>query len=147
MSRRDPSAPSHRPQPPCTRIAFFPSIFQPCTAKKVKAAFDGGSISLDGCLLVLREAERRLGVSALLAKCIRDRRDRAQISHQVDEMLLFRMLANAWAMKTLTAAMLLVATLCSSWPLAVRRKAVRPCARNRRFAGWRTCRRKSKPHG
>ena len=61
--------------------------------KKMTAAFDGGSISSDGGLLLLREAERRLGMSAMLAKCIRDRRDPTQISHQIDEMLRFRMLA------------------------------------------------------
>jgi len=63
--------------------------------KKVTAAFNGGSISADGGLLLLRQAERRFGVSAILAKCIRDRRERAQISHQIDEMLLLRMLAIA----------------------------------------------------
>lgn len=63
--------------------------------KKVTAAFDGGSISSDGGLVLLREAERRLGVSAILAKCLRDRRDPHQITHRIDEMLLFRMLAIA----------------------------------------------------
>lgn len=61
--------------------------------RKVTAAFDGGSISSDGGLVLLREAERRLGLSAVLAKCLRDRRDPTQITHQLDEMLLFRMLA------------------------------------------------------
>ena len=63
--------------------------------KKVTAAFDGGAISSDGGLVLLREAERRLGLSAMLAKCMRDRRVPARISHQIDEMLRFRMLAIA----------------------------------------------------
>ncbi len=63
--------------------------------KKVTAAFDGGSISSDGGLVLLREAERRLGLSALLAKCMRDRRDPARITHELTEMLLFRMFAIA----------------------------------------------------
>ena len=75
--------------------SLLPFDFPAIQRKKVTAAFDGGSISSDGGLLLLREAERRLGVSTILAKCIRDRRDRAQISHQIDEMLLFRMLAIA----------------------------------------------------
>ena len=75
--------------------SLLPFDFPAIQRKKVTAAFDGGSISSDGGLLLLRQAERRLGVSAILAKCIRDRRDRAQISHQIDEMLLFRMLAIA----------------------------------------------------
>ena len=75
--------------------SLLPFDFPAIQRKKVTAAFDGGSISSDGGLLLLREAERRLGVSAILAKCIRDRRDSVQIAHQLDEMLLFRMLAIA----------------------------------------------------
>ena len=63
--------------------------------KKVTAAFDGGPISPDGGLVLLREAERRLGLPARLAKCIRDRRDPARITHQLAETLMFRMLAIA----------------------------------------------------
>ena len=39
--------------------------------KKVTAAFDGGLISSDGGLVLLREAERRLGLVDLLANCLR----------------------------------------------------------------------------
>ncbi len=37
--------------------------------KKVTAAFDGGLISSDGGLVLLREAERRIGLAELLAGC------------------------------------------------------------------------------
>ncbi len=63
--------------------------------KKVTAAFDGGLISSDGGLVLLREEERRLGLAELLAGCLRDRRDPALISHGLAEMLRFRMLAIA----------------------------------------------------
>ena len=63
--------------------------------KKVTAAFDGGLISSDGGLVLLREEERRLGLADLLAGCLRDRRDPALISHGLAEMLRFRMLAIA----------------------------------------------------
>jgi len=46
-------------------------------------------------LLLLREAERRLGLADLLAGCLRDRRDRTLIDHTLAEMLRFRMLAIA----------------------------------------------------
>ena len=49
--------------------------------KKVSAAFDGGLISSDGGLVLLREAERRLGLADTLAGCIRDRRNQAQVVH------------------------------------------------------------------
>jgi len=63
--------------------------------KKVTAAFDAGLISSDGGLLLLRAAERRLGLADLLAGCVRDRRDPALVSHTLAEMLRFRMLAIA----------------------------------------------------
>ena len=63
--------------------------------KKVTAAFDGGLISSDGGLVLLREEERHLGLAELLAGCLRDRRDPALITHSLAEMLRFRMLAVA----------------------------------------------------
>ena len=63
--------------------------------KKVSAAFDGGLISSDGGLVLLREAERRLRLAETLADCIRDRRNQAQVVHPLSAMLRFRMLAIA----------------------------------------------------
>ena len=63
--------------------------------KKVSAAFDGGLISSDGGLVLLREAERRLRLAETLAGCIRDRRNQAQVVHSLPAMLRFRMLAIA----------------------------------------------------
>ena len=65
--------------------------------KKVTAAFDGGLISSDGGLVLLRETERRLGLAETLAGCIRDRRNRRWSSTRSPRMLRFRMLAIAWA--------------------------------------------------
>ena len=59
--------------------------------KKVSVAFDGGSASSDGGVMLLREVERRLGVAALLAGCIVDRRDPCRIDHALGEMLRLRM--------------------------------------------------------
>ena len=63
--------------------------------KKVSAAFDGGLISSDGGLVLLREAERSLGLAETLAGFIRDRRNQAQVVHPLSAMLRFRMLAIA----------------------------------------------------
>jgi hypothetical protein len=59
--------------------------------KKVTMAFDGGRLSSDGGVLLLREVERRLGVAAALARCLVDRRDRRRIDHEIVEMLRLRM--------------------------------------------------------
>ncbi len=63
--------------------------------KKVSLAFDGGRLSSDGGVLLLREVERGLGLAERLAACLTDRRDRARIDHTVVEMLRLRMFAIA----------------------------------------------------
>src|SRR5271156_2767048 len=63
--------------------------------KKVSVAFDGGMLSSDAGVLLLRGVERRLGIAARLAACLNDRRDRDRIDHTVEEMLRLRMFAIA----------------------------------------------------
>jgi hypothetical protein len=75
--------------------SLLPFDFPAVRRKKVTAAFDGGLISSDGGLVLLREAERGLGLAELLAGCLRDRRDPVLVTHGLAEMLRFRMLAIA----------------------------------------------------
>jgi Transposase DDE domain group 1 len=63
--------------------------------KKLTAGFDGGSLSSDGGLLLLREAEKGLGIAARLAGAIRDRRDPTRVDHTLPELLKTRMFAIA----------------------------------------------------
>ena len=78
-----------------TDDSLLPFDLPAACRKKVTAAFDGGLISSDGGLVLLREAERRIGLAELLANCLRDRRDPALVTHGLAEMLRFRMLAIA----------------------------------------------------
>ncbi len=63
--------------------------------KKVTAAFDGGRLTSNAGVLLLREVERKLGIAERLAGCLTDRRDPSRIGHTVAEMLRFRMFAIA----------------------------------------------------
>ena len=63
--------------------------------KKVSVAFDGGMLSSDAGVLLLRGVERRLGIAARLATCLNDCRDPDRIDHTVEEMLRLRMFAIA----------------------------------------------------
>ncbi len=63
--------------------------------KKVTTDFAGGPISSDGGLVLLREAERRLGLAEALAGCIREWRDPDRVVHTLPAMLRFRMFAIA----------------------------------------------------
>ena len=58
----------------CKQARFeFHGLFQ----RKVKARFDGGKITSDAGVLLLREVERGTGLIAGLAECFRDHRDPA----------------------------------------------------------------------
>ena len=63
--------------------------------KKVSAAFDGGRLSSDGGVLLLVQAERRMGMAARLAGCIADPRDQSRVDHDFADMIRVRMLAIA----------------------------------------------------
>jgi hypothetical protein len=63
--------------------------------KKVSVGFDGGMLSSDAGVLVLRNVERRLGIVARLASCLRDKRDPDLIEHTLEEMLRLRIFAIA----------------------------------------------------
>ena len=78
-----------------TEDSLLPFDFPAVRRKKVTADFDGGLISSDGGVVLLREAERRLGLADTLAGCMRDRRDPATVVHTLPAMLRFRMFAIA----------------------------------------------------
>jgi hypothetical protein len=63
--------------------------------KKVTAAFDCGSISSDGGVFLLTGADKRLGLIEALTRLFPDRRDPAQISHSIADILRERIFAIA----------------------------------------------------
>ena len=63
--------------------------------KKVSVGFDGGMLSSDAGVLLLRGVEERLGIASRLAACLTDRRAPDRIDHTVEAMLRLRMLAIA----------------------------------------------------
>ena len=55
--------------PNCTQKEFgFPSFDR----RKIEVNFAGGNVSSDGGVLLLREAERRLGLIKALSACVAD---------------------------------------------------------------------------
>ena len=60
--------------------------------KELVARFDGGRLSSDGGLLVLREIERRLSIADRLAACIEDPRDPDSTVHTLADIIRFRLL-------------------------------------------------------
>ena len=74
---------------------LLPFSFPAVARKKVSAAFDGGMLSSDAGVLLLRNVEKQLGLAHRISACLKDRRDPDLIKHTVEEMLRLRMLAIA----------------------------------------------------
>lgn len=73
---------------------FLPGL-SPVGGKQVQVAFEGGMLSSDAGVLLLREVESKLGVAARLAACLPDWRDRRCITHTLADMVRFRIFAIA----------------------------------------------------
>ena len=67
--------------------------------KKLTVDFAGGNQSCDAGLLLLREAERKLGICRRLAEAMPDRRDPDRILHAMFEMVMARAAAIACGYK------------------------------------------------
>lgn len=68
----------------CTRPK---GVFAKLNRKRVEAAFSGGRLTSDGGALLLREADRALGLTSRLAELIPDPRDPRRITHSIRELL------------------------------------------------------------
>ena len=75
-------------------IAYLPGL-SPVENKEVCARFDGGQLSSDGGVLLLRGIEERLGLCGRLAGCLADARDPASTTHSYADMIGARMFAIA----------------------------------------------------
>jgi len=64
----------------------------PVAGKELVARFDGGRLSSDGGLLVLREIDQRLEIADRLAACIDDPRDPGSTVHPLADIIRFRLL-------------------------------------------------------
>src|SRR3979411_1428041 len=73
-----------------TDDTLLPFALPSVRRKKLTIDFDGGNQSSDGGLLLLREAERKLGVCRRLAEAMPDRRDADRIQHAMFEMVMAR---------------------------------------------------------
>lgn len=73
----------------------FPMLFPAVAGRSVECRFDGGDVTSDAGVLLLREADRRTGITDSLALGIEDRRQRGKVAHTVVEMVRARVLAIA----------------------------------------------------
>jgi hypothetical protein len=77
-------------QTQCRQPSF---AFQALGSRSVVAAFDGGAITSDAGLLLLRELEDKRRILRVFASAFRDHRDPARIEHSVEHLLAQRVFA------------------------------------------------------
>ena len=75
-------------------IPYLPGL-SPVSGKELHARFDGGRLSSDGGVLLLREIENGLGLAKRLSSCIKDTRDPLSTTHTQVDMIRARMFAIA----------------------------------------------------
>jgi hypothetical protein len=68
----------------CTGKLFeFPA----CKRRKVEAEFSGGDVTSDGGILLLRQVDRRLGLTAAVSKFLKDPRDPNKVVHKLHDLV------------------------------------------------------------
>jgi len=72
-----------------------PLLFSSLGRKKVQADFNGGHLTSDAGMLLLREVDRRIGLIDALTGCIADPREASKITHDLRTLLAQRILAIA----------------------------------------------------
>jgi hypothetical protein len=61
--------------------------FPSCKRRKVEANFGGGDVTSDGGALLLRQVDRRLGLTAKVSRVLTDSRRKASCEHDVLSLL------------------------------------------------------------
>ncbi|MBU6411275.1 MAG: IS1380 family transposase [Verrucomicrobia bacterium] len=64
-----------------------PLLFQDLASRKVVADFSGGKLSSDGGVLLVRQLDAGIGLTASLAQCFRDGRQAVYVDHTVRQLL------------------------------------------------------------
>lgn len=70
-----------------TECSDRPFLFEGFKKRSVVAAFDGGAITSDAGALLLREADRVVGLTKRVAKCFTDHRDPTRTEHAVETLV------------------------------------------------------------
>lgn len=114
----------------CNRTSFR---FQRLDRRAVVAAFDGGHVTSDAGLLLLREVASHLDLFPKLARCFEDKRKQRFVEHQLEHLLAQRVFAIACGYEDLNDHDTLRAD--PVFALAVGRKDVEGAHRRRRDFG------------
>ena len=76
-----------------THCRAKPIVLQRHGSRSVEVGFDGGSITSDAGVVLLRDLDRRLGITRCLARCFTDHRSPDRIEHTVEHLVRQRVFA------------------------------------------------------
>src|SRR5262249_38047093 len=76
-----------------TEATLLPFDLPAVRRKKLTVDFEGGNQSSDAGLLLLRQAERKVGICRRLAEVMPDRRDQSRVGHEMLELVAARAFA------------------------------------------------------
>ena len=99
--------------------------FEAFDGRRVVAAFDGGAVTSDAGAVLLREADRAIGLIRRVAACFTDHRDADQVIHALPTLIGQRIIAVALGMRTSTTTTPFAVIRCwrcfpTSWSRSVR---------------------------
>ena len=75
-----------------THCTSFQFEFAACRKRRVEADFPGGEITSNGGVLLLRQADRALGLIGSVARRLVDERQRGKVDHRFIDMLRYAMM-------------------------------------------------------
>jgi hypothetical protein len=110
---------------------FLPGL-SPVQGKSLTATFDGGRMSSDGGVVVLREIALRLGLGDVITGPLPDNRDPMRVTHSYDDMALARMMAIAAgyedcddldSLRTDPAGVVTLSQIERNWPITTNAEA------------------------
>ncbi len=84
-----------------TECNGLPLEFSSIRRQKIRADFNGGTLTSDAGPALLREVDKRIGLIGTVAACIRDPRQPAKITHDLRTLLAKRIFALAMGYKDL----------------------------------------------
>ncbi len=84
-----------------TKCTQESDVFPVCKRRQIEAGFNGGDITSDGGVLLLRQADRYLGLSAAITNALDDSRRRASCNHSLQSLVRQRLYALALGYKDL----------------------------------------------
>src|SRR5690348_13213595 len=112
----------------------------PVDGKPISVRIDARCTTADGGVLLFQDVERRLNLANRLAACLRDPRQPGKITHPLDDILRFRMLAIVAGYPDGNDCDVLRDDPAFRWRWTGRRPRGRCCARSRPSRASRTCR-------